>query len=225
MATKDNTKDIKDTKDTKTTTTKDPKIMTHKLHIGCGSKHLPGYLHVDAQQHAHVDIVCDIRNICNYIDKKSIDEIYACHILEHFQRKDVYKVLTDWHSLLKDGGVLRISVPDFESCVKMYQKDKLSLHDKLLGLLYGGQRPGGYDYHYMAYDYENLKRLLEHCGFGSISLYDAHDFLPHNFDDYSKAYIPHLDKLGQLMSLNVVCKKAGAPQPVDSYIKQISAIR
>ena len=37
-------------------------------------------------------------------------------------------------------------------------------------------------------------------------MYDCEDFLK-NKDDYSKAYLPHMDKTGTLMSLNIICKK------------------
>ena len=39
-----------------------------------------------------------------------------------------------------------------------------------------------------------------------FNLYDCEDFLK-NKDDYSKAYLPHMDKNGTLMSLNIICKK------------------
>ena len=52
-----------------------------------------------------------------------------------------------------------------------------------------------------------MEKLLKACGFDNIEKYDTHDFLGDN-DDYSKSYLPHMDfKEGELMSLNICCKK------------------
>ena len=77
---------------------------------------------------------------------------------------------------------------------------------ELLGFLSGGQRDE-YDFHYVNFDIYILEKLLKACGFENIERYDAHEFLEDK-DDYSKCYIPHMDfEKGELMSLNIVCKK------------------
>ncbi|GMO47366.1 MAG: hypothetical protein Ta2B_29430 [Termitinemataceae bacterium] len=73
----------------------------------------------------------------------------------------------------------------------------------VLGLLYGGQNYD-YNFHYQTYDFSRLKKLLESAGFSNIACYDWEDFLPDGYDDYSRAYLPHMDfENGTLMSLNV----------------------
>lgn len=177
-----------------------------KLNIGCGNKFLPGYIHVDVQKYNHVDVVCDIENIDSFFEQDSIDEIYCCHILEHINRHKFVNVLTKLNKILKKDGALYISVPDFESVVELYNADKTIL-PKMFGLLYGGQR-NEYDYHYVAFDYALLKKILEKCGYDSIERYDYHDYLPEEFDDYSKCFYPHMDSTnGKLMSLNITAKK------------------
>ena len=57
-----------------------------KLHLGCGEKFLPGYVHVDARKFPHVDYVTDKLDNLNMFADNSVDEIYACHVLEHFPR-------------------------------------------------------------------------------------------------------------------------------------------
>jgi hypothetical protein len=53
-----------------------------------------------------------------------------------------------------------------------------------------------------------LKEILEITGFYDIKIYDPFNFLSKEQDDYSKAYLPHLDfENGTCMSLNIVCKK------------------
>jgi predicted SAM-dependent methyltransferase len=50
----------------------------------------------------------------------SVDFIYSSHILEHYGRTEFMNVLREWHRVLKVGGTLRISVPDFRACAKIY---------------------------------------------------------------------------------------------------------
>jgi len=175
-----------------------------KLHIGCGDKYLPGFKHLDAREFPHVDYVTDDLSNLSMFKDNSIDEIYACHIIEHFTRIDMAegKILKEWNRILKKGGVLRIAVPNFEAIVEeyLYSKDL----DLIMGLLYGGQNYE-YNYHYQTYDFKRISKLLKNAGFSKITTYNWEDFLPQGYDDFSRAYIPHLDfENGRLMSLNVI---------------------
>jgi predicted SAM-dependent methyltransferase len=176
-----------------------------KLHLGCGSKHLPGYVHVDIAEHEHVDIVADLANLPPM--PEPVTEIYACHVLEHFDRNTVKQVLQSWVDLLEPGGVLRIAVPDVGAVVAEYAEN--GGLGTLLGLLYGGQRDE-YDYHKCGFDFETLSAMLIECGCETVERYDWRTFLPPGFDDYSRAYLPHMaTETGRLMSLNVEAKKNG----------------
>ena len=175
-----------------------------KLHIGCGQKFLSGYKHLDVIPYEHVDYECDAREL-NVIGDAVASEIYACHILEHVKRNEVIKVLSEWHRVLMPGGFLRIAVPDFSAIVAEYSRNgDLS---RLLGLLYGGQTYD-YNYHHVAFDFETMVSLLEGVGFFEIARYDWKEFLPPEYDDYSRAYLPHMDfENGRQMSLNVIATK------------------
>lgn len=176
-----------------------------KLHIGCGQKFLPGYKHLDVLEAEHIDFLCDAGNLLMIADK-SVEEIYACHILEHIKRGDAVTVLREWARVLVSGGEIRIAVPDFGAVVDEYlvNRDAAGLQ----GLLYGGQNYD-YNFHYVAYDFGMLKNLLEEAGFGQVEKYDWRDFLPPDYDDFSRAYMPHMDfDNGRLMSLNVLAVKA-----------------
>lgn len=175
-----------------------------KLHIGCGKRMLPGYTHVDISEHEHVDVRCDIRKLDTYF-KADADEIYACHVLEHFGRNEVVAVLTAWANALKPGGVIRIAVPDLEAAFEHYRENKNLL--LITGLLYGGQRDE-YDHHHIGFSFDTLVAALEQAGFEDVKKYDWNTFLPEGFDDYSRSYLPHLQfETGKLMSLNVVAMK------------------
>lgn len=177
-----------------------------KLHLGCGSKYIPGFIHVDAQAAAHVDIVGPVEKLP--IEDNSVSLIYACHILEHFGRYEFKAVLKEWLRVLEPGGVLRLSVPDFAACAAIYYEcglvDGLT---GLVGLVAGGQR-NSYDFHKMIFDEEFLSRELWELGFREVRHWDWQTTEHRNVDDYSQAYLPHLDKEnGRLMSLNIEAVK------------------
>ena len=175
-----------------------------KLHIGCGRKYLSGYKHLDVIPYEHVDFECDARKLDIFADK-SVAEIYACHILEHVERDQVVGVLREWCRVLKAGGVIRIAVPDFEALMQQYMDGQPLL--SFQGLLYGGQTYD-YNFHHVAFDFNLLKAFLEDAGFMEIQRYDWRDFLPGGYDDYSRAYLPHMDfDNGRLMSLNIMARK------------------
>ena len=171
-----------------------------KLHLGCGDKHIEGYVNIDIRYLPGVDKIDNIRFLRRYA-QNSIEEIYACHVLEHFSRWDYQSVLKRWYDILTPGGLLKIAVPDFGSVVKMYNQG--TNLKTLLGLLYGGQ---DYDenFHHVTWDFETIKQDLANIGFDKIDRYDWKETTHAHLDDFSQCYIPHMDKEnGTLMSLNV----------------------
>ena len=63
-----------------------------KLHLGCGERYLPGWKHLDARKFPHVDYVTDKLDKLNMFADNSVEEIYACHVLEHFPRTEMNRV-------------------------------------------------------------------------------------------------------------------------------------
>ena len=175
-----------------------------KLHLGCGSKHIDGFINIDARELESVDVVDDVR-VLDKFNKKSVSLIYASHILEHITRLEYTNVLSRWYELLEDGGVLRIAVPDIEKVFEHYSKYK-DLRT-LRGFLWGGQSYG-FNYHYCGWDFKTLEEDLISVGFKDIKLYDWRKTEHSHIDDFSQCYLPHMDKdNGMLMSLNIEAKK------------------
>jgi predicted SAM-dependent methyltransferase len=138
-------------------------------------------------------------------DYSSVDLIYACHLLEHFKRGEVEGVLKEWHRVLKASGILRLAVPDFDRLIEVYRKTKdIKL---ILGPLVGRQ-----DYpeniHYIIFNFDLLSEFLRDAGFKKVKRYDWRKTIHKDYDDFSQAYIPHMDKEnGILISLNVEATK------------------
>lgn len=183
-----------------------------KLHLGCGKKYIPGFIHVDLDDYPHIDHKSDISNLPMFEDN-SVDLIYCCHALEYFDREEAQKVLKEWFRVLKPGGILRLAVPNFEAITEVYSKYKDLKHRGILGPLYGRmmiKTPDGemFIFHKTVYDFESLKEILESIGFKNVHRYNWEETIHKDYDDFSQAYIPHMDKEhGILISLNVEAEK------------------
>jgi len=177
-----------------------------KLHLGCGKKFIEGFKHVDLLDFEHIDYRTSVDDL-HFAKDNSIELIYASHVLEHFGRLEYKDVLKEWFRVLKPNGILRVSVPSFESVVEYYKNhdDNLEL---LLGLLVGGQKVGQYDYHKMIFDEKFLSKDLKETGFKNVKKYNWKKTEHADRDDFSQAYLPHMDKdNGLLMSLNLEAVK------------------
>ncbi len=177
----------------------------YKLHLGCGNIKLAGFCNVDALETIAADVVDDIRTLKRF-PNGSAQEIYACHVLEHFAHDEVMPLLHRWFEVLRPGGVLRISVPDIDRIMRIYQTNPTHFqtkgHSPWIGLIYGGQSTP-YDYHKTGFNACWLAYLLEQCGFEQCEEYPH---LPHFVPgtvDASVADAP----FGEFFSLNMMARK------------------
>lgn len=171
-----------------------------KLHLGCGPKEIPGWYHIDMVDYPHIDDRHAVDSL-PMIQGGSVEVIYACHVLEHFYRREVPRVLEEWRRVLRPGGTLRLSVPDFCALASLY-RDQLDL-DYIHGPIMG-RGDYGYNIHHSVWDEETLKRELQRAGFKESWLYDWRKTEHADMDDWSQSYYPHMDKnSGRLLSLNM----------------------
>jgi|TARA_E500000331_G_C17222864_1_gene698957 predicted SAM-dependent methyltransferase len=178
-----------------------------KINMGCGWRNFgDDWIHIDGGDYEHLDS----KSITKLeIKDNTVDLIYASHIIEYFDREAVNVLLQEWKRTMKNGGTLRIAVPNFEIISNLYVNKKINLN-QAIGPLYGKMLMSGNTiYHKTTYDFESLKSVLESNGFVDVRLYDWRKTEHSHFDDHSQAYIPHMDKEnGTLISLNVECKKS-----------------
>lgn len=175
-----------------------------KLHLGCWTRYIPGFVHVDLCDLPHIDYCHRVDQLPMFADGAA-ELVYASHVFEYFDRIEARSVLAEWRRVLKTGGTLRVAVPDFPALIEVYRRSG-SL-DRILGPLYGRMQVEGTDtviYHRTVYDFASMKALLEQCGFENVHVYDWRDTIHRDIDDHSQAYYPHMDKeRGLLVSLNV----------------------
>jgi predicted SAM-dependent methyltransferase len=171
----------------------------NKLHLGCGKVYLHGWTNVDIFSTVAADMYCDITRLP--YRSESFDIIYASHVLEHVHRHMVLATLQHWRDMLAPGGVLRLAVPNFSACCDYY-KETGKLND-IMGLLYGGQNYSK-NSHTVIFDEDSLRILLTKAGFSKTRKWDWRTTEHAQFDDYSQAFLPHMDRdNGMLMSLNM----------------------
>lgn len=176
-----------------------------KLHLGCGGRRIPGYVNIDIRWVNGADVIADIKSLTGF-QNNSAEVIYACHVLEHFKKAERMAVLRRWYNVLIPGGVLRLSVPDFEAVAINYLDKTIPLEALYTSI--SGSQKHDHDYHYHTYDFATLGEDLLTVGFSSIKRYDWRTTEHADVDDYSSAYYPHMDKEnGILLSLNVEAVK------------------
>lgn len=170
------------------------------VHIGCGKKNSPEFINVDAQAFAHVHIVTDDITSLTDFDDGTVDLIYMCHILEHIKRNELKNVLSEMKRILKDGGVLRLSVPDFDRLIDIYNasgKDITTISHKLMG----GQ-DHKYNIHYCVFNRQRLSELLTKAGFREVISWDPDNCRYHNFKDKASKRIK-INGKEYIISLNL----------------------
>lgn len=157
------------------------------LHIGCGPIYLDGWTNIDISEGHRTDICGDVLTM----DFENVDVIYACHMAEHLSYPEgMVKFLSLCHKWLKEGGILRLAVPDLELGVYGYY------FKKDLNFIYGNDFKAYYHkdtlcerlnffikawQHQMCYDYELLSLLLADAGFKVIQKKQANESRIPNF--------------------------------------------
>ena len=84
-----------------------------KLHIGGKSKK-EGWKILNIQKTEDVDFEGDIRDLSQFKDE-SVEEIYASHVIEHVDQKNINETLKGIYRVLKKNGKFYISVPDLDT--------------------------------------------------------------------------------------------------------------
>ena len=168
-----------------------------KLHIG-GQEIKEGWKILDIQKNDGVDYVGNISDLSQFKDE-SIEEIYASHVVEHVDQKNIKKTLKGIYRVLQNGGKFYVSVPDLDILCRIFIEKtappKVKYH--VMRMMFGGQTDE-FDYHYFGWNYEFLNTYLLEAGFKKNERVKTFDI----FNDTS-SFAPY----GPLISLNVIAHK------------------
>ena len=107
-----------------------------RLNLGCASRPLPGYINIDLDtieeikaRYPNIDIPDNLEifqyDIFNLpYDDGTVDEVKSDSMLEHLSFLEEKKFFYEMKRVLRSGGELVFSVPDFEAAVKLWLEAK-----------------------------------------------------------------------------------------------------
>ena len=169
-----------------------------KLNLGSHDRIIPTYDNVDKDFYTGVKYKADVSDLSQFKDN-SVDVIRASHILEHFPPKQTEGILREWRRVLKDDGLLYISVPDWERLLSAYQYQGLC--DFVINSLYGDQGYEGAE-HKTVFDESRLTNYLKKVGFSDISRVEQ---LPESPANECSLNVANWDN--KFVSLNIIAVK------------------
>jgi len=142
------------------------------LHLGCGTKYLPGFVNVDGNPFNKLDLWLDVRNGLPFASN-SVDSIYSTHMFEHFYADELNPLLRECLRVLKPGAGIRLIVPNLESAIVAYGQNRTqwfepfprhfdSLGGRFSNFVFcDGQ-------HRTAFDFTYLDEVLRKAGFREV---------------------------------------------------------
>ncbi len=92
-----------------------------KLHVGCGTNKLAGWVNIDSIKSLAPDLVHDIVAPLPFGDLTA-DEVLAEDLLEHFDKYMRFLVFLEWARVLKIGGIITVQVPNFKRLMLKFFK-------------------------------------------------------------------------------------------------------
>lgn len=152
------------------------------LHLGCGMVNHPSFINMDGQAASHIHFVRGIDKLKPFQDQ-TIDLIYASHCLEHFPFNKIPHILLEWKRVLKIGGILRLSVPDFDLLLDIYSTNNQEMENIMMPLL-GGQN-SYHNFHMTAFNQRYLTKLLKNAGFSTVQQWKPGSSYLTTFNDWS----------------------------------------
>lgn len=176
------------------------------VHLGCGPINHPAFINVDAIPLPHVHYVGSIARLPMFGDD-TVDLLYASHCLEHISYHKTREVLAEWYRVLKPGGVLRVSVPDLDRLIEIYEaagRDASSV----IGQLYGGH-DSPYNVHMTIFNRTGLQRLMTNVGFEDCRVWSPHGDHLSDLSDFA-SYTKRIGEVDYPVSLNLEAAKPRA---------------
>jgi predicted SAM-dependent methyltransferase len=167
-----------------------------KLHLGSNTNKIKGFANIDYCDGAEYRL--DLRRNLPF-KRNSVSYIFSEHVLEHFAYpEEISHVFAECFRVLKKGGKMDFSIPDFEKVIKSYYSNQrifnVYMHDFItrgvgekwqtkndfLDLLV--RQEGEHKY---LYDFSTLKKLLHKIGFTKIKKREKNDYDSQERKDFS----------------------------------------
>lgn len=118
----------------------------------------------DGDESTLPDYRCDLRHLP--VDDRSFDIVHSRHVLEHFGRDELMKVMKEWTRILRVGGEFRLMVPNLMSAITkiLLMEEELEPVNPYPWWQIYGQQKDAYDFHHNGFTERRVKLLLERLG-------------------------------------------------------------
>lgn len=168
-----------------------------RLHLGCGSVKLDGWINVDGayMQHDPEVAIHDITATFPVADN-TVDEILTVHVIEHLSRQYVMPMFREFYRICRPGGSVAMEWPDLlkmcQEVVKnpdcFWTQDK-RLTKRTISGIYGdsARYPDPVMLHKWGYSAESMSRLFKEAGFSRTSI-EPNQFGKSSIDSRVVAY-------------------------------------
>jgi hypothetical protein len=110
-----------------TTPVRGVKIASIKVNVGSGGRPMLGYLNTDVIAHPGVDLICPSWDLD--IADASVEELRSHDVIEHLFPKDWPPTLNEFWRVIRPGGTIVLSVPDFGEVARGYTEGRYSIND------------------------------------------------------------------------------------------------
>lgn len=159
-----------------------------RLHIGCGTKVLPGWINIDRVARAP-GVRTDLDPTALPFADASVRAVLAEHVFEHFTFAEEARIWPEMARVLAPGAMLSIEVPDFEWVCATFLAARDRWRDfyrvghadhyagcgraldqrwGILQTMFFGNQNGEGQFHRSAYTEGKLRALAAALGFGAI---------------------------------------------------------
>ena len=152
-------------------------------------------LRLDIDARVNPDFVCSITDMDQVADA-SVDAVWSSHNLEHLHRHEVPRALSEFHRVLRPGGLLLLTLPDLQKVAELVGAD--GLEDEVymspsgpitpLDMIFGHTASLAQGDMYMAhktgFTAKTLQALLIASGFEEVALQRT------GFDLWARGYKP-----------------------------------
>lgn len=156
-----------------------------KLHLGCGTALLEGWLNSDYYPISPKVLSLDATKRFP-LPSGQFDYVFSEHMIEHISYQGGRRMLNECHRVLKPGGKVRISTPDMRFLIDLYGTGKSAVQEGYIAWAVRTFVPDAPAYedtfainnfvrawgHTFIYDEKTLRGSLENAGFGDITAWE-----------------------------------------------------
>ncbi len=154
------------------------------IHLGCGRVNSPEFINVDMLKAPYIHYIQDVKDLSCFSSDYA-DLIYACHVIEHFSPREIQNVFSEWRRVLKKDAILRISVPDFDKLLSIYERFDRDI-ETIQGPLIGTKNE--YSSHLSVFNEASLRKIFERAGFSGIRTWEPDEVEHHDFEDWASRH-------------------------------------